>query len=48
MSTLLIVVSTITDHWHHELLIAALAALLVDVVSQGIALVSDYVRTQGS
>ncbi|NUK82184.1 hypothetical protein HRW23_33450 [Streptomyces lunaelactis] len=46
VSSLLIVGSTAMDGWQHELLVAALTTLVVDVVSESFALLSGYLRTR--
>ncbi|MFJ7305986.1 hypothetical protein [Streptomyces sp. NPDC099088] len=46
VSSLLIVGSTVVEGWHHELLVAALTTLVVDVVSESASLLSSYLRTK--
>lgn len=46
VSSLLIVGSTVINGWQHELLVAALTTLVVDVISESFALLSGYLRTR--
>jgi hypothetical protein len=44
VSSLLITGSTMMEKWHHELLVAALTTLLVDVISESFTLLTGYLR----
>jgi hypothetical protein len=46
VSSLLIAGSTMMEKWHHELLVAALTTLLVDVISESFTLLTGYLRTR--
>ncbi|MGW4543599.1 hypothetical protein ACWEOP_37765 [Streptomyces chartreusis] len=46
VSSLLIAGSTMMEKWHHELLVAALTTLLVDVISESFTLLTGYLRAR--